>query len=85
LRKCLNHAAAVACPTKEERLIADAQVHAAASALEVLERHLATNLLRSPVNGIVSVIIAEVGDNVRAGQPVLTIAATGKGCLQAKQ
>jgi HlyD family secretion protein len=76
-----NHAAAVAGPTKEERAIADAQVQAAAAALSVLERHLGKTVLRSPVDGIVGVIVAEIGENVRAGQPVLTIAATGKQWL----
>jgi HlyD family secretion protein len=72
-----NHAAAVAGPTKEERFIADARMQAAAAALAVLERHLGKTILRSPVDGIVSVIVAEAGENVHAGQPVLTIAATG--------
>jgi HlyD family secretion protein len=76
-----NHAAAVAGPTKEERLIADAQVQAAAAALAVLERHLGKTVVRAPADGIVSVIVAEVGENVRAGQPVLAIAATGKQWL----
>jgi multidrug resistance efflux pump len=76
-----DHAAAVAGPTKEERFIADAQVRAAASALAVLERHLGKTVLRSPVDGVVSVMVAEVGENVRAGQPVLAIAATGKRWL----
>ena len=76
-----NHAAAVAGPTKEERGIADAQVQAAAAALAVLERRLGKTVLRSPVDGIVSVIVAEIGENVHAGQPVLAIAATGKQWL----
>jgi len=76
-----NHAAAVAGPTQEERAIADAQVQAAASALAVLERHLGKTVLRSPVDGVVSVIVAEIGENVRAGQPVLAIAATGQQWL----
>jgi HlyD family secretion protein len=76
-----NHDAAVAGPTKEERAIADAQVQAASAALAVLERHLGKTVLRSPVDGIVSVMVAEVGENVRAGQPVLAIAAIGKQWL----
>src|SRR3979409_573813 len=76
-----NHAAAVAGPTQEERAIADAQVQAAAAALAVLERHLGKTVLRSPVDGVVSLIVAEIGENVRAGQPVLAIAATGKQWL----
>jgi HlyD family secretion protein len=76
-----NHAAAVAGPTREERAIADAQVQAATAALAVLERHLGKTVLRSPVDGVVSVIAAEIGENVRAGQPVIAIAATGKQWL----
>jgi HlyD family secretion protein len=76
-----NHAAAVAGPTREERAIADAQVKAAASAVAVLERRLEKTTLRAPADGIVSVIVAEVGENVRAGQPVLAIAATDKQWL----
>ena len=76
-----NHAAAVAGPTQEERAIADAEVQAAAAALAVLERHLGKTVLRSPVDGVVSVIVAEIGENVRAGQPVLAIAATGQQWL----
>jgi HlyD family secretion protein len=76
-----NHAAAVAGPTREERAIADAQVKAAARAVAVLERRLDKTTLRAPADGIVSVIVAEVGENLTAGQPVLTIAATGKQWL----
>jgi HlyD family secretion protein len=76
-----NHAAAVAGPTQEERAIADAQVKAAASALAVLERRLNKTILWAPADGVVSVIVAEVGENVRAGEPVLAIAETGKQWL----
>jgi HlyD family secretion protein len=76
-----NHAAAVAGPTAEERAIADAQVKAAATALAVLERRLEKTTLRAPADGIVTVIVAEVGENVSAGEPVLAIAATDKQWL----
>jgi HlyD family secretion protein len=76
-----NHAAAVAGPTKEEREIADAEVQAAAAALAVLERHLGKTVLRAPADGVVSVVVAEIGENVRAGQPVLAVVATGKQWL----
>jgi HlyD family secretion protein len=76
-----NYDAAVAGPTKEERAIADAQVKAAATALAVLERRLDKTILRAPVDGIVSVIVAEVGENIHAGQPVLVIEAAGKQWL----
>ena len=76
-----NHAAAKAGPTKEERAIADAQVEAAASALAVLERRLDKTVLRAPADGVVSVIVAEIGENVHAGQPVLAIEDTSKRWL----
>src|SRR6516162_1781569 len=76
-----NHDAAVAGPTREERAIADAQVKAAATALAVLERRLDKTVLRAPADGIVSVIVAEIGENIHAGQPVLVIAETGKQFL----
>src|SRR5215468_8858249 len=66
-----NYDAAVAGPTKEERAIADAQVKAAAAALAVLEQRLDKTILRAPADGVVSVIVSEIGENVRAGQPVL--------------
>jgi HlyD family secretion protein len=68
-----NHAEAQAGPTPEQRAIADAQVEAASSALHVLERRLEKTVLRAPSEGVVTVIIAEVGEAVRAGQPMLTI------------
>jgi HlyD family secretion protein len=76
-----NYDAAVAGPTKEERAIADAQVQAAASALAVLEQNLDKTVLHSPVDGIVSVVVAEIGENVHPGQPILAIAATGEPWL----
>ena len=76
-----NYDAAVAGPTKEERAIADAQVQAAAAALAVLERRLDKMILRAPADGVVSVIVAEVGENVRAGQPILMVEAAGEQWL----
>jgi HlyD family secretion protein len=76
-----NYDAAIAGPTKEERAIADAQVQAAAAAVAVLERRLEKTILRAPADGIVSVIVAEVGENVRAGQPILMVEAANKQWL----
>ncbi|WP_024515343.1 HlyD family efflux transporter periplasmic adaptor subunit [Bradyrhizobium sp. Tv2a-2] len=76
-----NYDAAVAGPTKEERSIADAEVQAAQAALAVLERHLDKTILRAPADGVVSVIAAEIGENVRAGQPILVIEEAGKQWL----
>jgi HlyD family secretion protein len=76
-----NYDAAVAGPTREERAIADAQVQASAAALAVLERRLEKMILHAPADGVVSVIAAEVGENVHAGQPILMIEAAGKEWL----
>jgi HlyD family secretion protein len=76
-----NYDAAVAGPTREERAIADAQVEAAATALAVLERHLDKTILWAPADGLVSVIVAEVGENIHHGEPVLVIEAAGKQWL----
>jgi HlyD family secretion protein len=71
----------VAGPTREERAIADAQVVAAAAAVAVLERRLDKMVLHAPADGVVSVIAAEVGENVHAGQPVLMVQAAGQQWL----
>ena len=76
-----NHAAAKAGPTKEELAIADARVAAAAAALAVLEKRLDKTTLRAPADGVVTVIVAEVGEAVRAGEPVLAIEESGKQWL----
>ena len=76
-----NYDAAVAGPTREERAIADAQVQAAAAAVAVLERRLDKMILRAPADGVVSVIAAEVGENVHAGQPILMVEAAGEQWL----
>jgi len=76
-----NYDAAVAGPTREERAIADVQVQAAAAAVAVLERRLEKMILRAPADGVVSVIAAEVGENVRPGQPILMVEAAGRQWL----
>jgi len=73
-----NYDAAVAGPTQEERAIADTQVQAAGAAVAVLQRRLEKTILRAPADGTVSVIAAEIGENVRAGQPILVIEETGR-------
>jgi len=76
-----NYDAAVAGPTQEERAIADARVQAAASAVIVLERRLDKTILRAPIDGVISIIAAEKGENVHAGQPVAMVKAAGRNWL----
>lgn len=68
-----NLDAANAGPTREERGIADAELGATGASLDVLERRLDKTLLRAPADGVVGVIVADVGEALQAGQPVLTI------------
>jgi len=76
-----NYTAAVAGPTREQRAIADAQVKAAAAALAVIERRLKKTVLVAPADGVVTVVVAEVGENVSAGQPVIAMDESGKQWL----
>ncbi len=76
-----NYDAAMAGPTREEREIADTQVQAAAAAVAMLERRLEKMILRAPADGEVSVIVAEVGENIHAGQPILMVEAAGEQWL----
>jgi HlyD family secretion protein len=76
-----NHAAAQIGATQEQKAIAEAQVKAAEAGVAVLERRLEKTVLRAPADGTVSVIVAEVGEAVRAGQPVLAIEETGRPWL----
>jgi HlyD family secretion protein len=73
-----NYDAALNGPTLEERAIADTQVQASAAQVAVLERRLDKMVLHAPADGIVSVIAAEIGENVRPGQPILIVEATGE-------
>jgi multidrug resistance efflux pump len=59
-----NYAAAKAGPTKEQLAIADAGVEAAASGLAVLERRLDKTTLRAPADGVVTEVVAEVGEAI---------------------
>src|ERR1700761_4953728 len=76
-----NYDAAAAGPTREERAIAAVQVQAAAASVAVLERRLEKMVLRAPTDGVISVVAAEGGEKVRAGQPILMVEAAGKQWL----
>ena len=61
-------------PTKEERAIADAQVAYAEATLADIEAKLGKTTLSASVDGVVTLLVAEPGEVVSPGQPVLTIA-----------
>jgi len=61
-------------PTNEERAIAATKVAYAEAALADIEAQLAKTTLVAPVDGVVSLLVAELGEVVSPGQPVLTLA-----------
>jgi HlyD family secretion protein len=65
-------------PTREELAIADAKVENANAAVEVIAARVGKLRLRAPVDGIVAVIVAEPGEAVVPGQPVMTLEAAGR-------
>jgi HlyD family secretion protein len=68
-------AAGRAGPTLEERNLADAEVALAEAALTSLERRWDKTRLMAPVDGIVQVLVAEPGEAILPGQPVMTVVA----------
>ena len=71
----LRHAEAEKGPTKEELEVADAGVAEAEAAARVLDDRLQKTTLLAPRDGVVKVIVAELGEAIRPGQPVLTLEA----------
>ena len=64
-------------PTKEELDIAEKQVALALATVADLEAQLAKTTLTSPVDGIARLLVAEHGEAISPGQPVLTLAVAG--------
>ena len=70
-----RHAEAKAGPIAEERAITDAKLAAAEAAAQVVAQRLAKTMLTAPFDGIVRVIVAEPGEAILPGRPVLTLEA----------
>ena len=64
-------------PTKEELDIAQKQVALALATVADLEAQLAKTTLTSPVDGIARLLVAERGEAISPGQPVLTLGVGG--------
>jgi HlyD family secretion protein len=64
-------------PTKEELAVAQSQVALALATVADLEAQLAKTTLTSPVNGIARLLVAERGEAISPGQPVLTLGVDG--------
>lgn len=63
--------------SREDKEAAAAQVREAQSVVEEVERYLADRVVCSPVDGVVSVVVANAGEIVGSGYPVVTIAESG--------
>ncbi|HTC08611.1 MAG TPA: HlyD family efflux transporter periplasmic adaptor subunit [Acetobacteraceae bacterium] len=68
-----HYAEALRGPTDEEKALADATVAAAEAALDVIEAGAAKMLLRAPQSGTIATLVAEPGEAVVPGEPVLTM------------
>jgi HlyD family secretion protein len=64
-------------PTKEELAVAQSQVALGLATVADLEAQLAKTTLTSPVDGIARLLVAERGEAISPGQPVLTLAVAG--------
>jgi multidrug resistance efflux pump len=73
--KRAQHAAASAGPIAEERALADARVALAEATVADLQAKLDKTRLVAPVDGTVGILVAELGEVVPVGKPVLTIDA----------
>jgi HlyD family secretion protein len=60
-------------PTDEERALADATVTAAEAARDVIEKRAEKMLLHAPASGVIAIQVAEVGEAVVPGEPVVTM------------
>jgi HlyD family secretion protein len=64
-------------PTAEERALADAQLHAAEAARDVVEARAAKMLLRAPATGTIGLVPPELGEAIIPGETVLTLVPEG--------
>ncbi len=64
-------------PTKEEIAVAQSEVALAQTTVADLEAQLAKTTLTSPVDGIARLLVAEPGEAISPGQPVLTLGLAG--------
>jgi HlyD family secretion protein len=64
-------------PTKEELAVAQSQVALGLATVADLEAQLAKTTLASPVDGVARLLVAELGEAISPGQPVLTLGVAG--------
>jgi HlyD family secretion protein len=64
-------------PTKEELDVAQSEVVLAQATVADLEAQLAKTTLTSPIDGVTRLLVAEHGEAISPGQPVLTLGVAG--------
>jgi HlyD family secretion protein len=69
------HTEDVAGPTAQERAIAEAKVVVGVATVADLEAKLAKTTLRAPTDGVVRLVVAELGEAISPGQAVMTLDA----------
>lgn len=74
----LRHAEAESGPTKEERAVADANVVVAEASLAVLKQRFGKLQIKAPTDGVVEVMVGELGEATVPGRTILTIADSAK-------
>jgi HlyD family secretion protein len=65
-------------PIREELAIADAKVRQAAAAASVMAPRVAKLNIPAPQDGAVALLVAEPGESIVPGQPVMTLQARGQ-------
>jgi len=60
-------------PTKEQIAIADSEVHLALATVDDVAAQLAKTTLTAPADGVARLLVAEPGEAISPGQPVLTL------------
>jgi len=65
-------------PIRQELAIADTKVETAAAAVAVIEARVAKLRIFAPSDGTVALIVAEPGEAVVPGEPVMTLEAAGR-------
>src|SRR5215831_781901 len=65
-------------PTREERAIADAAVDVAAAAAAVIAARVAKLRVSAPADGAVALLVAEPGEAIVPGQPLMTLHEAGQ-------
>ncbi len=65
-------------PTREQRAIADAKVEVAMAAVAVVAARVAELKIQAPSDGTVALIVAEPGEAIVPGQPLMTLQTAGR-------